>query len=654
MTINELQEFYDTLSEAEDSKGKYGRNRLFNTKAMLQIVTDVNYLKNIYENLKVRGKDIFGYHFNEIILSMLFLKYVRSNKLLFERYLKLRKYHLHKNKKHLEDKKIEKAKERLAIDQSKEVAKQTETPATPAEKPAVNETTDTLSVFGDGFPVGPASFAKDVKNWRKFSAPIIKTLGAKVINNPLVNDNTKFLTQRGINESVFDNNEQGIPSNVLIIQSNDSKDAITFDDIKIELVNGIQPDIAINELKKDSTLNVLFSLFNQTKETYILIVDSDDYIDFVCNKVSSLQDELNIDTILRTIKQNYDIFEQTLKLYVLSEIDDSLEASEEEDDLVDYTNKLEPKVINTQPEMNTTGNTETLTGTTQTNNLNNNPINNMSQINEVAVPIALQQINKINKENEKNLADSIKDLNSQISKYFKADQEEAVPFEYDYDGDNSKDQPKERVQFVPSKEMKDQDENDMGRGLEDIDYDYKPSPAFLERLKQGIGEERYSKLEAKAKARAMERKSQRDVEVQVNNFEKTPTINDKLKGINESITATYRDINNQSHFVKINTTTLNECTKEDTEKYGVYKLNYKGYGSLVESKTGEIKKDVLDTLDNFDFFYSKKDNSVSYMLKESKQIVDKETIKKMKQLVNFDGGKKYLSNKLNNKARLEK
>jgi hypothetical protein len=56
----------------------------------------------------------------------------------------------------------------------------------------------------------------------------------------------------------------------------------------------------------------------------------------------------------------------------------------QEDDLVDYTNKLEPKVINTQtpvntnntqPEMNTTGNTETVTGTTQTNNINNNPIN---------------------------------------------------------------------------------------------------------------------------------------------------------------------------------------------------------------------------------------------------------------------------------------
>jgi hypothetical protein len=789
MTINELQEFYDTLSEAESVKGKYGRNRLFNTKAMLQIVTDVNYLKNIYDNLKVRGKDIFGYHFNEIILSMLFLKYVRSNKVLFERYLKLRKYHLHLNKKNLEDKKLEKAKERLAIDQSKEVAVQTGQ-AEPAKQP-VNET-DTSAV--DNYPAGPASFAKDVKNWRKFAAPIIKTIGATIVKTPLINDKTKFLSQ--LSEDVLPGDiQQGLP--ILDIENNESPDAITFSDVKIELINGIQPDIAIHELTKGGTLNVLFSLFNKTSETYILIVESDDYINFVCSKVNSLQDELDMETILRTIKQNYDIFEQTLKLYVLSEIDDSIEASDDEDDLIDYTNKLQPKIINTQPEINTTGGTETLpnkineamddttiqsvkdkiqddayelkksfqhpltdksintywlaqdmkmvkseydkyntkinrdlsevsyaiknassdnkkvvstwnNGNVQTNKTpddikkdiegyqemrqylllkqkenndfyerrvlwlrnelakvkqgqprlgsiynvgeqTNNQINTNNMINEEALPISTQQINKINKENGKSLADEIKSLNSQISKYFKADQEEAVPFEYDYDGENAKDQPRERVQYVPSKEMEDHIENNTGRGLEDIDYDSKPSESFLERLKLGIGEDKFNKLKDKAKAREMERKSQRNVYSQINDFSKTATISDKLKGLNESITSTYTDINNKSHFVKIETSSLNEATKEDVEKYGVFKLNYKGYGSLLESSTSQFRKELFETLDNFDFFYDRKEDKVLYILKENKNIIDKETAKKLKRLVNYDGGAKYMSNKLNNK-----
>jgi hypothetical protein len=655
MTINELQEFYDTLSEADDNKGKYGRNRLFNSKAMLQIVTDVNFLKNIYEKIKTRGKDVFGYHFNEIILSMLFLKYVRSNKVLFERYLKLRKYYLHKNKKNLEDKKLEKAKERLAIDQSKEVA-QTVKAETP-EKQAVNET-DTSAV--DNFPSGPASFAKDVKNWRKFASPIIKAVGATVVNTPLINNKTKFLTQ--LSEDIIPGEtEQGIPNNILIIQSNDAPDAITFDDIKIELINGIQPEIALHELMKGGTLNVLFSLFNKTSETYILIVDADDYINFVCTKVNSLQDELDMETILRTIKQNYDIFEQTLKLYVISEIDDSLEASDENDDLIDYTNKLQPKTINTSVD-NTqpleTNNQTIITGNTETQpNITNNQTNptgdtqtTNNMINEVAVPIVTQQINKINKENEKSLANDIKSLNSQIANYFKDKQEEPTPFEYDYDGDNAKDNPKELVQFVPSKEQNDLTTNDSGRGLEDLDYSYEPSPAYWDRLKQGIGEEKFSKLKDKAKAREMERKSMRDVETQINDFSKTPTIKDKLTGLNESITSSYYDINNRHNFVTIKTNSLTEATKEDTEKPGVYKLNYKGLGSLLESKTNSIKADLNETLNNFDFFYNKKEDKVVYVIKESTQLVDKDTIKKMKKLVNYDPSK-YVSNKLNNRPK---
>ena len=78
------------LTEKNDVTKKYGRNRLFSTAAMKKLVEENGFLTNQYERLNQRGKEIFSYHYNEIILSFIFLKSVIKNNQLYKRYLQIR------------------------------------------------------------------------------------------------------------------------------------------------------------------------------------------------------------------------------------------------------------------------------------------------------------------------------------------------------------------------------------------------------------------------------------------------------------------------------------------------------------------------------------------------------------------------------------
>lgn len=607
MELNELTEFFKSLTEDNTgTSAKYGRNRLFNTKAMQEIVSDNNYLKNIYENMRTRGKDIFGYHFNEIILSMLFLKYVRSNKILFRRYLQLRKLHLHKNKTELENKKREKLKQDLAQGEAERIQQSTSgstiqntsNVVQPTNETLINET-DSLGVFGvGGFPSTPTAFAKNVTNWRKFAKPLIASTGAKFIDTPLVNKSTKFIME-----------------NV--------KDQIDIDDINIKSINGVEPNVYVNELSNNELIiNVIFKLFNSGEE-FLLPVLSTDFFDFVSKIVIDPDNGLTLNEIIKSLRENYDLFINILKQYVLSEIDDSIEV-DEESDLIEYQNNPEPKTIN-------------------------NMSDNKENINEEALPSALVKLNQIKKSNEKSLEDEINGLNKQIKDYFKEDQKEATPFEYDYDKDALKGD--DIPMYHPSDAVQNHYEMDGGRGLEDIDYDIEPPKAFTDKIKQSIGEEKYKKVLQKAKLRKMEKLAARDVETEINDFKNEPSIGAKLKGLNESLTAKYTNMFGDNKFVTFNVNESTEVSKEDIENGSFSKLNYKGFGSLCEGKTFEVKTDILNTLDNFDFYINTNDNQIVFTLKESVTINESE-IKKLKQLVNYDGGKKFLSNKINNKARI--
>jgi len=526
--LEESIKYYNSLNEEKTTKVKYGRNKLFNTSAVKQIVTDNNFLNSVYNKLKDRGKEIFGYHYNEIILSFIFIKYIKSNKVLFDRYLKIRNYFINKNKKELNTRELEKIKEK----EIEAKARAIEVDTAQANKENINEDTDSMSVFGiGGIPSTPVAFAKNIKNWRLFQDPIIK--GAKIMKSPLQNDKIEFIAEDYM------------------------KDIITPSDIIIENINGLTIEMFLKEFTIDTNIiNVNFK-FNDT--ILVIVINTDDLLDMVKSNLYDI--ELSNKEIINLFKLNPETFIKTLSLYIISEMDEATTASEqEENDLIPYTkNKIEQ-------------------------------ITNMENINEEAKHPALVKLDRIHQENSKNFSNEIKQLNKQVSEYMK-DNSKSVPFDYDYDKDSLKPEDIVKYNQADPK-LQQYIELNKGNGAEDIDFSIPPSQSWLDKLKNDIGEENFKKMKTKAHLRDVERKASRSANVNINDFSKKDKELASLVTVNENITAHYTDIFNKKNIISFNLSTINESTevKPEWKKLEYQGLGYLYENKGNTSTTDEMSK----------------------------------------------------------------
>jgi hypothetical protein len=90
-------------------KREYKNRKTFSLKAMEALVDKVGFLKNKYDALSINAQEKLGYHYNEILNILLFHKYVKGNKKLFDMYKKIKDavnkgYEFHKKKKLKENK----------------------------------------------------------------------------------------------------------------------------------------------------------------------------------------------------------------------------------------------------------------------------------------------------------------------------------------------------------------------------------------------------------------------------------------------------------------------------------------------------------------------------------------------------------------------
>jgi len=84
--IDENEE--DLVKKSEEQK--YGRNKIFNLRKMIKLLKHFSKLKNKYDEYLEKYEKNLGYHFNEIILAMVYLFYVRTNDEYFKQYKKLK------------------------------------------------------------------------------------------------------------------------------------------------------------------------------------------------------------------------------------------------------------------------------------------------------------------------------------------------------------------------------------------------------------------------------------------------------------------------------------------------------------------------------------------------------------------------------------
>lgn len=71
-------------------KREFKNRKTFSLKAMEALVDKVGFLKNKYDALSINAQEKLGYHYNEILNILLFHKYVKGNKKLFDMYKKVK------------------------------------------------------------------------------------------------------------------------------------------------------------------------------------------------------------------------------------------------------------------------------------------------------------------------------------------------------------------------------------------------------------------------------------------------------------------------------------------------------------------------------------------------------------------------------------
>ena len=101
-------------SSKKKKKREFKNRKTFSLKAMESLVDRVGFLKNKYDALSINAQEKLGYHYNEILNILLFHKYVKSNKKLFEMYKKIKdainKGYEFDNKKKLKENKMKNMK----------------------------------------------------------------------------------------------------------------------------------------------------------------------------------------------------------------------------------------------------------------------------------------------------------------------------------------------------------------------------------------------------------------------------------------------------------------------------------------------------------------------------------------------------------------
>jgi hypothetical protein len=71
-------------------KREFKSRKTFSLKAMEELTNQVSFLQNEYDTLAVDAQETLGYHYNEILNILLYHKYVKKDKKLFNRYKKIK------------------------------------------------------------------------------------------------------------------------------------------------------------------------------------------------------------------------------------------------------------------------------------------------------------------------------------------------------------------------------------------------------------------------------------------------------------------------------------------------------------------------------------------------------------------------------------
>lgn len=679
------------INEKESKKKK-----LFNLKAMEEIVELTPFLKNAYEKLSAETEDggpeeRLGYHWNEVIHTILFNKYIKTDKDLMFKYKTIRD---NINKENNDDN----------IDLS----------AYPLDDEELKESTTTvgsapsadgaLSTNNSGAYSTPSIWAKSFKDWKNAKKPIFD--GGKIIipntekhimginsykvvkENYLTDldylDKLLFEDIMGDIEPPQEIEEHHISTRnariTFILNTTDQYTEDELNNMKDEDIAAIYFPLCDKEFG-NNTDNVLIDN-NKIEEEYLYTVkdegndlvltdengESSKIEKNIVGDYKNLQDletklkKLNIITNKSKIMENKteNLFED-----IMNSLNSTNNSKEQKETIQEtgekytyYINLDKPddfyadvrdEQSNTIFEINDKNELEQLIskGAMKDKNdmeglenyLKNQDIipsdselilGNISEtINEDIKPVGLIQAEKIKEINKKNSLGYYKDLNKGIQDMIDGKEGSKMEFNYDNDAFKSNEIPKN-----DNKEAIDIYHNEVHRGTENYILDRKgneeSSKKYDERLEKEIGKDNFDIVKKKEEV------------IKDKELRNTPYPG-RVLNMNESITGFYLDkLRNK----KIKTFFLNEV-KEGIDKDGLKKLETIGLGNL-------LKESVKDIINSYDFYFNEKDNDIYSFTKEIKKTyINENFLNKTKKLINYNTRDNVNMKKLIDKKKLK-
>lgn len=690
--INEIDR-----SLTEDEKKE--KEILFNLSKMEYLVHNDPDLSEYYHDMVEENKDLYGYHYNEAIMNIIFNTKVLKSPKYLKRYIQAPiKKKKRRDKYGVEDLKTAETKRREEKEKEKEKKETNETTSSGAS----GQYATAQAWSGNGQP----KMSKPI--WH--GGAIIQE--SNYITDPkLFKEMLNFINENftSINEHHLDSKEEKV---AFIIQNkgDEYKDIEKLDSMSDEEVDNIY-----NKIKKEMGLVEETNLNEhhlETKEDRIKFIISntgdkygdqatlnslnDNTIEAIylnVEKEMGIDDEVNVDDIpdenleekseskaqqkymgmvrgvqkgeldsddvsSDVIKTAKEMKPKDVKDFASTKHDDLPEKVEESSmldplpDTMGMSNDREDSMKVSKP-----NSTSSIQGMDNVMEELQKDIDFLNDLKENRRPSALIQLDRIKEKNQANFKSDVRkidDIEMAKDQYTEIDYEDSKKLGQEIEKEvlkktkgesfkNVGNSTNKKGDEIPKRNQTDDEIDEIDKirdGMHTIAYDSKPDERFEERMKADMGDDLYNKRQKRLEAQTDQPMYNKDTQP-VSNGDNKKQYNKYMKNIKESlICGKYKNDFNKTVFVNFELGKAKIVESVDLDSFKP--INIEGMGNFRTNKF-EVNESAVTTLKNKLFYINEETKEIVFMEKGKQKLIkeSKETLQKRKQ--DFDKMKKLFN-----------
>lgn len=687
--INEIDR-----SLTEDEKKE--KEILFNLSKMEYLVHNDPDLSEYYHDMVEENKDLYGYHYNEAIMNIIFNTKVLKSPKYLKRYIQAPiKKKKRRDKYGVEDLKTAETKRREEKEKEKEKKETNETTSSGAS----GQYATAQAWSGNGQP----KMSKPI--WH--GGAIIQE--SNYITDPkLFKEMLNFINENftSINEHHLDSKEEKV---AFIIQNKgdeykdieklDSMSDEEIDNIynKIEKEMGLVEETNLNEHHLETKEDRIKFIISNTGDKYgdqaTLNSLNDNTIEAIylnVEKEMGIDDEVNVDDIpdenleekseskaqqkymgmvrgvqkgeldsddvsSDVIKTAKEMKPKDVKDFASTKHDDLPEKVEESSmldplpDTMGMSNDREDSMKVSKP-----NSTSSIQGIDNVMEELQKDIDFLNNLKENRRPSALIQLDRIKEKNQANFKSDVRkidDIEMAKDQYTEIDYEDSKKLGQEIEKEvlkktkgesfkNVGNSTNKKGDEIPKRNQTDDEIDEIDKirdGMHTIAYDSKPDERFEERMKADMGDDLYNKRQKRLEAQTDQPMYNKDTQP-VSNGDNKKQYNKYMKNIKESlICGKYKNDFNKTVFVNFE---LGKAKIVESVDLDCFKpINIEGMGNFRTNKF-EVNESAVTTLKNKLFYINEETKEIVFMEKGKQKLIkeSKETLQKRKQ--DFDKMKK--------------